>query len=321
MNEPEERVVRRRFLALLALLVLLGIALFLIAIATISAASSGPALTQITSAPPDPSASRAATFTYTNVFEVSGFECSLDGSPFTPCGSERPSSATYAELAEGTHAFRVRAVSGGTTGAEASYEWTIDLGSPGGGGPEGGDTDQPSRPPTSGDESRDPPGAGLRPGGDGSGPSSGGSDGDDGGAGNGGVDGGGGGEPSPRGFTISGSSAPGGLFYPGDLLYPGGPALTILLRIGNPTGAAIRVVALAVSIDATRLPPGCRASWFRVTQSNASSSRSLVVPARASVTLPAQGVSAPTIRMLDDGNQDACKSATIHLRYSGRTGP
>lgn len=325
MSERKERVVRHRFLAFLSPLTLSGIALFLIAIATISVASPGPALTQITSAPPDPSASRAATFAYTNVFEVSDFECSLDGSPFASCGSERPSSVTYTGLADGKHAFRVRAVSDGTTGAVASYEWTVDLGLSGnGGGAENDDpsSDRPSRPPAAGDGNADPPGAGQRPGGDESGSSSGGgdgdADGDDGGTagdGGGGDDGGEGGQPSPRGFTISGSTAP------GDLLYPGGPALVIPLRIGNPNGAAIRVVNLAVSIDASRLPPGCRASWFRVTQSNVSSSRSLVVPARASVTLPAQGVSAPTIRMLDDGNQDACKRTTIHLRYSGRTGP
>lgn len=304
MSERKERVVRRRFLALLLLLVLLGIALFLIAIASISGANAGPPLTQITSAPSDPSGSRTAAFSYTNILEVSRFECSLDGSPFTTCGSERPSSTTYTGLAEGRHAFRVRAVADGITGAARSYEWTIDLTSsspPGGGGRDDGSSDRPAPPPGSGDSDSERPDTPPPPGED---------DGD--GTGGGGETPGGGGEqPSPRGFLISGSTAP------GDLLYPGAAAVPIPLTIRNPRAAVIRVVGLAVAIDAERLPPGCLASWFRVNQSNASSSRRLVVPALAFVSLPAQGVSAPTIRMLDSGNQDACKRATIHLLYTG----
>ena len=311
MSERRRGVVRRRFLALLLLLLLLAIVLFLIAIASISGANAGPPLTQITSAPSDPSRSRTATFTYTNLFEISRFECSLDGSPFTLCGKKRPSSITYTNLAEGLHAFRVRAVVDGTIGAARGYEWTIDLspqppdgegGQADGGGsdrlgppPGADDADRPESPSDSG---RDDP---VPPPGDG-----------DGAAGGGGETPGGGGEqPSPRGFLISGSTAP------GDLLYPGAAAVPIPLTIHNPRAAAIRVVGLAVAIDAERLPPGCLASWFRVTQSNASSSRRLVVPALAFVSLPAQGVSAPTIRMLDSGNQDACKRATIHLLYTG----
>jgi hypothetical protein len=321
VNEPKERVVRRRFLALLLLLVLLGVALFLIAIATISVASPGPALTQITSAPPDPSTSRTATLTYTNVFDVSRFECSLDGSPFAPCGTERPSSITYTELSEGRHAFRVRAVADGVTGAEASHDWTIDLRVPVDeeGQEHGGGSDRPPHSSGSGGDGVDP-GEALPPGDDEVPPPPGGSGGgDDGGGGGGGsgdgdTDGGGGGggqPPSPRGFSITGSTAP------ADLLYPGGTAATIPLGIRNLRAVAIQVTQLAVEIDGERLPAGCRASWFRITQSNVSSTRRLTVPALGSVTLPAQGVSAPAIRMLDSGNQDACRRATIHLLYAG----
>jgi hypothetical protein len=42
------------------------------------------------------------------------------------------------------------------------------------------------------------------------------------------------------------------------------------------------------------------------------------VPAGGSVTLPMQGVSAPTIRLLNlPVNQDACKNARFSLSYSG----
>jgi hypothetical protein len=57
-----------------------------------------------------------------------------------------------------------------------------------------------------------------------------------------------------------------------------------------------------------------------VIQSNAAlGAVSVVVPAHGSVTLPAQGVTAPEVVMvyLDDVNQDACKGAVFTLAYSG----
>jgi hypothetical protein len=310
VSERQERVVRRRFVALLALLVLLGVALFLVAIATISVASPGPPLPQIIGVPGNPSAARTATFTYTNIFEVSRFECSLDGSPFTTCGSERPSSTTYPGLAEGRHAFRVRAVSHGITGAARSYEWTIDLSPPP--PPDGGGSDRPAPPSGPDGSGDDQPDTATPP--DQSDPAPAPGDEDDGSDdGEAGGGDGGGGQSPPRGFSISGDvprSSP---------LYPGGAARTIPLRVHNPNDAALHVTALTVALDAGALPRGCRASWFRITQSNASSSRTVAVPARGAVTLPASGVSAPTIRMVESGSdQDACARATLRLVYAGK---
>jgi len=41
------------------------------------------------------------------------------------------------------------------------------------------------------------------------------------------------------------------------------------------------------------------------------------VPRNGSVTLPAQGASAPTMQMVDDGNQNACKNLAFHVDDSG----
>jgi hypothetical protein len=56
-----------------------------------------------------------------------------------------------------------------------------------------------------------------------------------------------------------------------------------------------------------------------VTQSNAAvPGLEILVPANGSVTLPAQGATAPVVEMLDlPTNQDACKGAVFSLSYSG----
>ena len=61
------------------------------------------------------------------------------------------------------------------------------------------------------------------------------------------------------------------------------------------------------------------ASGTASAQSNtAGGSVSIVVPAFGSVTLPAQGATAPVVTMLDlPTNQDACKNATFALSYGG----
>lgn len=265
MSERTKRLGGRRPPTFAALLVLLGLGLSLIAIATVSPASPGPALTEIASAPPDPSRSRTATFAYTNVFAVERFECSLDGAPFEPCGAERPSSITYTRLVIGRHVFRVRAVSGSRIGAARTYGWTIAL----------GDTRAGGRDQGTGTEGASPA------------------------------------RPASRGLSIGGSASPGAL------LYPGGPAVTIPLTVRSESAVAIRVTSLRVAIDAERLPVGCRAAWFRIVQPSASAQQPLILAPGESATLPSQGVTAPTIRMLDLGNQDACKRATLHLLYSG----
>jgi hypothetical protein len=97
--------------------------------ATGRGAPAPPAPT-ITAFPPALSNARSATFTYTDAQPVTRFECSLDGGPFTPCGTARPSSRTVNGLADGAHAFGVRAVAGGATSAATSYAWTVDATAP-----------------------------------------------------------------------------------------------------------------------------------------------------------------------------------------------
>ncbi len=118
--------------------------------------------------------------------------------------------------------------------------------------------------------------------------------------------------PEPSGpFGISGTIP--------DLLTPGS-SRQLPLTITNPFGFAIQVTSLTVSVRAGSSQPGCDGPTnLAVTQSNAAGgSVSVLVPARGSVTLPAQGATAPTVAMLDLAtNQDACKGATFTLDYSG----
>jgi hypothetical protein len=113
-----------------------------------------------------------------------------------------------------------------------------------------------------------------------------------------------------RDFSISGNAS--------SPLYPGAPARPIALTLTNPNSVAIFVTSIQVAVTAST-SAGCSPSTnLALTQSNASSAAPVRVPANGSVTLPAQGVTAPTIRMVDlPVNQDACKSARFTLRYSG----
>jgi len=116
--------------------------------------------------------------------------------------------------------------------------------------------------------------------------------------------------PTPvQRFSISGS--------PSGSLYPGGPALPIPLTLYNPNAEPLEVTSLTVSVAGS--PPGCEsASNIGLTQSSASQLTPVVVPADGSVTLPAQGVTAPTVRLVElPSNQDACKEASFPLSYSG----
>jgi hypothetical protein len=109
-------------------------------------------------------------------------------------------------------------------------------------------------------------------------------------------------------FTASGNA--------NGLLYPGAPAVSIPVRLTNPNSVPIFVTSLTATIQSANLPAGC--SGFQVTQSNISATQAVQVPANGSVTLPTQGASTPTIRMLDTlANQDPCQRATISLTYSG----
>jgi hypothetical protein len=103
----------------------------------------------------------------------------------------------------------------------------------------------------------------------------------------------------------------------GGELYPGGPPETIPLTLYNPNDEPLYVTSLAVAVS--KSPAGCEgASNLRLTQSSASAEQPVILPANGSVTLPAQGATAPTVQLLElPSNQDSCKGVTFRLRYSG----
>ena len=86
--------------------------------------------TTLGSGPSGTVAQNSATFTFTSpdTSEPIAFECSLDGAPFAACTSP----ATYSGLADGAHAFRVRARdgAGNVDPTPASASWTVDTSAP-----------------------------------------------------------------------------------------------------------------------------------------------------------------------------------------------
>lgn len=94
-----------------------------------SVADTTPPETKIDSAPPDPSPSSAASFTYESNEPGSAFECSLDGAPFSACAA---SGVTYAGLVNGPHAFAVRAIdpSANVDPSPAGYSFSVAAGAP-----------------------------------------------------------------------------------------------------------------------------------------------------------------------------------------------
>ncbi|MCA9676072.1 MAG: hypothetical protein KC464_13620 [Myxococcales bacterium] len=84
--------------------------------------------TTLDTAPVDPSPSATATFTFSADEVGATFACDLDGAGFTACTSP----ATYPGLADGPHAFAVRAIdaAGNVDGSPASHAWTVDTVAP-----------------------------------------------------------------------------------------------------------------------------------------------------------------------------------------------
>jgi hypothetical protein len=110
------------------------------------------------------------------------------------------------------------------------------------------------------------------------------------------------------GFTISGGVSN---------LGPGVPK-PIALTLTNPNDFKIYVTALTVAMSTSSLPAGCQSSWFQLTQSSVSNSNAVTVPAKGSTTV-ASAPLAPQIELIDSptDNQDACKSASFTLTFSG----
>ncbi|HEU4735543.1 MAG TPA: hypothetical protein VFS48_00760 [Solirubrobacterales bacterium] len=100
-------------------------------------------------------------------------------------------------------------------------------------------------------------------------------------------------------------------------LYPGAPAQTLPLVISNPNPVPILVTSLQVR--ATTDPAGCASAENLVLSgSSASSATPIKVPASSSVSLPAPGISAPSIGLRDlPVSQDACQRAQFPLAFSG----
>ncbi len=100
-------------------------------------------------------------------------------------------------------------------------------------------------------------------------------------------------------------------------LFPGAVPLSIPLTLRNPNGVPIYVTSLTAAV--TNSPAGCNSSTnVSLTQPSASSTNPVLIQANSSVTLPAQGVSAPTIQLLDlPANQDACRNAKFPLSFTG----
>ena len=100
-------------------------------------------------------------------------------------------------------------------------------------------------------------------------------------------------------------------------LYPGAGPVAIPLTLSNPNDTPIYVTSLTVV--ATSSSAACNSSSnVSITQSSASSAAPVLIGANGSVTLPAQGVAAPTIQLLDlPVNQDACMNAAFPLSFTG----
>jgi hypothetical protein len=115
-------------------------------------------------------------------------------------------------------------------------------------------------------------------------------------------------------FTIDGNAT--------GLLYPGGVARPIAITLHNPNNLPIYVSALTVSATVDT-PRGCSHGDLVITQANLAtatqSPNAIVIPANGTVTLPAQDVAAPTIRLLDNGHDQtpSCAGQTFSLGYSG----
>jgi hypothetical protein len=95
---------------------------------------------------------------------------------------------------------------------------------------------------------------------------------------------------------------------------------SIGVRVSNPNSVAIYVSALQVSAAPDSTPAGCTtAQNLELEQSNVSTTNTLIVPANGSVVLPAQGATAPRIRLrnLPTVNQDVCKNKSFALSYTG----
>ncbi|HSK16581.1 MAG TPA: HYR domain-containing protein [Gaiellaceae bacterium] len=92
-----------------------------------SPASAAPPRPELSGTPSPWSADTGAVFSFSGSAETAGFACRLDGGAWAPCTSP----VSYSGLAEGSHAFQVRARdSSGDQSPPATFGWTIDVTAP-----------------------------------------------------------------------------------------------------------------------------------------------------------------------------------------------
>ncbi len=92
---------------------------------TVFLTNTTPPETTLKQSPPLRTANGTASFAFSSSSpDAHGFECSLDGSAFTPCASPQ----AYEVLEDGPHAFRVRAVdlARNVDPTSEEYAWTVD---------------------------------------------------------------------------------------------------------------------------------------------------------------------------------------------------
>jgi hypothetical protein len=89
--------------------------------------ATAPPAPTITAAPSDPSGQATAHFAYADAQAGVTFQCQLDGAGFSSCPA---TGVTYGPLGDGSHTFKVRAVSSAKTSPATSYPWTVDTTAP-----------------------------------------------------------------------------------------------------------------------------------------------------------------------------------------------
>lgn len=116
-----------------------------------------------------------------------------------------------------------------------------------------------------------------------------------------------------QGFGITGGLDSAHMVYPGS-------QQSVNLTLSNPLNQDLRITAITVSVEQSTSKSGCSGSTnFQVLQIPAGA-YPIVLPANATRTLSQLGLAAasqPILKMLDLGNQDACKGASLTLDYTG----
>jgi hypothetical protein len=99
------------------------------------------------------------------------------------------------------------------------------------------------------------------------------------------------------------------------VLYPGGPTIPVELVFSNPNRKPITITSTQTMVAGTSRT-ACSGDEFVVARQLSAQPR---VPAKATASLTALGISVdrwPALRMVDSGNQDACRAASVDLRFS-----